>query len=1035
MANLVPGVYERLLTDRLAGEIARLPTGMVHGLSRLDPGEAHELLARHVHDQLLSVLQAMSREQGDALPDQIALSNLILEAIAGAARTMDAADPLLEPSQVLGRVYQHRLGVAPPEPPFYGLSTSTLILNDGENVGLSAVLKRELLSADSVDLICAFINHNGVRILLDEFRGVCGRGQLRIVTTTYMGATQRRALDELVDLGARVKVAYETPPTHTKLHAKAWLMKRATGYDTALVGSSNISHSALMDGLEWNVRLTRVDTPHVIKHFQTTFDRYWSDSTFEDYEPGRDAERLDRALEAPRSGASALVANIEVTARPHQVDILESLDADRERGKYKSLVVAATGTGKTVVAALDYKRLRRRHQDLKLLFVAHRREILEQSALTFRAVLRDGGFGEDWVDGRTPSQWRHVFASIQTIHANGVSRFAADHFDMVIVDEFHHAMAETYQALLKHVCPRYLLGLTATPERTDGRSVAELFEGASTTELRLWDALDEGILCPFQYFAINDDVDLQQVSWEGGKYRVSELEQAYVARGEHRAALVFENVRRIVADWTSMRALGFCVSKRHAEFMAQQFQQFGASAAYVTADTPGPERDDLIRRLRDGELQVLFAVDLFNEGVDIPEVDTVLFLRPTESATVFIQQLGRGLRLCEGKPCLTALDFVGMHNTRFRFDLRLRAMTGQSRAAVARQVEEGFTHLPLGCTIEMDEIAKGRVLANLRAALPSNTRRLVEELRSLAGGRADYPLAMYLAETGLDYDDLYRSDRCYTALKRQAGLLPCERTDAETSLGARIARLTSIADVERLRFYNQLLAQPECPRATQMTKREQRMLYMLLYALFTDTGPGTLDASLRRLWAEPAIGREIVELTDLLYDVGHTVTHQIEVPDLADVPLRTHGTYTRDEVIAAMGIAKPSSMREGVRWCPEYQTDVLFVTLRKTESEYSITTLYDDRVVSPTEFHWESQSGTREGSPTGQRYISHEEQGSTVLLFVREARKGDQRTQPYLCAGPVHYLRHEGECPMRITWRLEVPLPAAVYPRLKAAAG
>jgi superfamily II DNA or RNA helicase len=346
--------------------------------------------------------------------------------------------------------------------------------------------------------------------------------------------------------------------------------------------------------------------------------------------------------------------------------------------------------------------------------------------------MNDHSFGELFVDGQAPTEWRHVFASVQSLSAARMRDEDLTRFDVVIVDEFHHAEASTYQRLLERIEPRLLLGMTATPERSDGVDVRRWFDDRAAFEMRLWDALDQRLLSPFQYFGVGEEVDLSSLTWRRGAYAAEELSNVLTG-DDARVRHVLRQVHDIVEDPRTMRALGFCVSVTHAQFMAQRFNEAGIAAEAVLGETKSEDRAEAIRRLRSGELQVLFTVDLFNEGFDVPDIDTVLFLRPTESATLFLQQLGRGLRKAEGKACLTVLDFIGRQHQEFRFDLRFRAITGRSRRQVERDVEEGFPLLPSGCSIQLDRVAQDIVLRNVRQQLKNTSKMLVREAQRLAG--------------------------------------------------------------------------------------------------------------------------------------------------------------------------------------------------------------------------------------------------------------------------------------------------------------
>jgi hypothetical protein len=651
-------------------------------------------------------------------------------------------------------------------------------------------------------------------------------------------------------------------------------------------------------------------------------------------------------------------------------------------------------------------------------------------------VLRDGAFGELYVDGSRPERWRHVFASIQSLAALGPATIDPQHFDVVIVDEFHHAAADTYRALLDHVRPKVLLGLTATPERTDGQPVTGWFDGRFAAELRLWEAIDEGLLAPFQYFGIHDDLDLSSLTWRRGGYDLAELSNVLTG-DDMRTAKVVQALKDKVLDPRQMRALGFCVSVEHAEYMARRFDRAGIPAVAVSATTPHADRDAALRRLRTRDVNAVFAIDLFNEGVDVPDVDTVLFLRPTESATLFLQQLGRGLRHAPGKEGLTVLDFVGRQHRKFRFDLRFRALTRATRREVADQVDAGFPFLPAGCSIDLDHDVHRLVLDNIRHALPSTWRERVAELRHLG----DVDLATYLRETDLALEDVYRgTSGGWSRLRAEAAFGPPVTGDEAIRLQRAVGRLLHIDDDERLDLYRDLLTAPEPPRGLDRTgdERRRRLLAMLHFGLWgVSEKMASLDEGFERLWRHPHIRREVSEVLDVLADRATALVRPLGLP--LPVPVGVHARYARDELLAAFGIgsvSRPPSLREGVKWDAVSQCDLFFVTLAKSEKDYSPTTLYRDYAIAPDLFHWESQSFIGPDSTTGRRYVNHRREGSHVLLFVREynSRTGGG-AMPYVALGPCTYVTHERSHPMAITWRLHHRMPAELFEHARVAAG
>ncbi len=1053
MGELRPGVYEQLITAGLDRQLRAIADELVFR-DRLDPADADVTLARHLEvltrRALRSIPKNASDDDRDLIDRQVALANQIAAAIFEAAPHVAVDADLVAEGALLAEISSPTGTPHTPtqvERPEVPLSASALLVNGRDQPRIGSEVQRELSSADRVDLLCAFVKWHGLRVIEGKLQELIERRRaagepvpLRVITTTYVGATERRALDRLVELGAQVKVSYET--RMTRLHAKAWLFHRDSGYSTAYVGSSNLSKSALLDGLEWNVRLSDVAQSHLLDTFRATFEEYWQDPTFESYDPTDEDQRirLDNALAAEGGGPADLpiqLTSLDVRPWGYQREILDELTAEREvHGRSRNLVVMATGTGKTVVAGLDYRRLREAGQVDSLLFIAHRKEILQQSQSTFAHIMRDGSFGEQLVGGQRPTEWRHLFASVQSLANLDLTQLTADRFDMVIVDEFHHAgpETETYARVLKYLQPKYLLGLTATPERADGQDVLHWFDGRIAVELRLWEALDRNLLVPFQYFGVADGTDLSQLRWKRGSgYLPSELTNVYTGH-EMRVRIILESLREKVADIARMRAIGFCVSIDHAEFMAQAFNKAGIPSMAVTSRTAAAERQAALEALRAREIKAVFTVDLFNEGVDIPEIDTVLFLRPTESATVFLQQLGRGLRLADNKPCLTVLDFIGNQNREFRFDLRYRALTGRTRRELAREVEQGFPTLPAGCHISLDRVAAKTVLDNVQASLRINWTGLIAELRQ-AG---DCSLAEFLDETGMEIEDLYRRrNGGWAGLRRSAGIDRRPVGDDDSKLAGAIGRMLHLDDLERINFLGALLSAPSPPALATVDERSSRLLAMTHFSLWGWDEPlANLDRNLRRLWENPARREEILDVLEVLRGRIRRVTRP--VAPVGGLPLHLHARYSLAELLAAFGVPKPSTSRgAGVRWIPEEQADVFWFNLRKSEKHYSPTTMYADRAISPTLFQWESQNSAHDGTGAGERYVHHQERGSTVHLFFRESKEpdGELGAPPYLYAGPATYVSHTGARPMRIIWKLAHELPADVFHAARVAAG
>ena len=1022
------GLYESLITAGLRRSIDGAP-GLESDIGAVDIADEVHVLAAHIAE---AVAARLGRLRGSE--ERIAIANQVLEIVES---DLGLIEP---PTRELRALYR------PPGPgvlpqyqvrPKTPLKDAALLTNAHGEPTLANELKTELDSADSVDLLCAFVMWRGVRLLAPALERLNRDGvPFRVLTTTYIGGTEREALDRLIrDYGAQVKVQYDA--ARTRLHAKAWLFRRGTGFDTAYVGSSNLTTAALLDGVEWNVRLSTKSSPALLQKFDATFDAYWNLAEFERYDPDLDRDRLDDALleAAGRKTTDRVtisLSGLQVRPYPYQQEMLDALEAERSvHDRHRNLVVAATGSGKTVVAALDYRRLAggTAQDPPSLLFVAHRKEILEQSLRTYREVLTDPDFGELYVGGARPERWRHVFASVQSLTAYGVENIPPNAFEVVVIDEFHHAEARTYRAIIERLRPRELLGLTATPERADGTDVRSFFDGRTAVELRLWDALGADLLCPFHYFAVADGTDLRGVTWSRGRYDEAELSGLFTGN-DARVRIVLKELGDKVADVGAMRALGFCVSVAHAEYMALRFLEAGIPARAVSGGTPLSERDEILADLRARRINAVFAVDVLNEGLDVPDVDTILMLRPTESATIFLQQLGRGLRRTPTKAVLTVLDFIGYQRKEFSFSHRYRALTGDTRRSLERQVEEGFPFLPSGCQIVLSKQAQELVLDNIRSQVSNRWQQIVRELRTL--GDSGVSLQNFLAESGIELSDiLRRGSHSWTRLRRDAGLPTAPGSDMEERLLKRVRAFAHVDDRDRAYAYSRILRDPKAAESPR-TAAEERLARMLFHSLWSDGGGfNSYGEGLQALGSEAATRSEIAEVVDIAYSASRHVPTDLDGP-LADVPLKVHASYQREEILAALDFPHaPSTFREGVWYSAERSVDAFLITLHKSEADYSPTTMYADYPISPTLFHWESQSTTSVASKTGQRYLSG---SSTVLLFVRQRQTDEFGTAPYLFLGPATYVSHQGDRPIAITWKLKHPMPADFFNAASAVA-
>lgn len=1033
------GLYEQIINKGIEAELAE--SDKKSQTAPIDAAEASKVLAKYVSEVVERGLENL-KDNGADLIEQIALANQIITTVEKETKETEfdsfsiaeRAEQLLALFDRKNSIWslKERAEVIRPET---SIAQSSLFTGAIHEPQMYSELKKEIVSSNRIDMLVSFIKWSGLRLIIDELTAFAQKGgELRIITTSYMGATDVKAIEELCKLpNTQIKVSYNTKIT--RLHAKAYVFYRDTGFTTAYVGSSNLSNAALTSGLEWNTKITKKDLPETIDKITATFEFYWNDREFEYYNEGQ-RERLARALKAEKyfDSNNPQIYTMEIQPYSYQREILDKLEAERTvRGYTRNLIVAATGTGKTVISALDYRRFCKQNsgQPCRLLFVAHREEILKQSLYTFRAVLKDANFGDMFVGNYRPDNLDYLFISIQTFNSQGfTAKTSPDYYDYIIIDEFHHAAAPTYQKLLEYYQPKILLGLTATPERMDGKSILGYFNNRIAAEIRLPEAIDRKLLSPFQYFGVTDTVDLDKLKWSAGGYDKAELSNIYTMSGfvaQQRADLVISSLLKYVTDVDDVKGLGFCVTVDHAAYMCQYFNEHGIPSMFLTGKSPDEERRSAKDNLIAGKVRFIFVVDIYNEGVDIPEVNTVLFLRPTESLTIFLQQLGRGLRLAEDKECLTVLDFIGQANRKYNFEDKFAALLSNTTRSVTREIKDGFISAPKGCYIQLEKKAAKYVLDNIRASY-GNTAGLVTRVASFEEDTGlKLNLASFLDFYHLDPRNLYKF-ATFSRLCARADLIDDFTEPLEETITKALARLAVIDSRRWITFLLNLLPRLDDVEFHKLPDIEKKMLQMFYITLW---GKAVEDWNSDEVWDNfyaladsPVLLNEMIELLKYKYDHIDFIDAPVDVG--FDCPLDLHCTYTRDQLLVALDFLKPSTVREGVKWLPDHNLDVFFITLNKSDKDYSPTTMYNDYSVNEWLFHWQSQSTTGADSPTGQRYIHHKERGSRVLLFVREF-KGDRITngaEAYSYLGTASYVKHEGSRPMNITWKLDAPIPA-----------
>ena len=1047
MENLNDGIYENLLTDELRQKLNALD--QARRIARLETPEqalTADYLTRTLTEHIKRSLNIVGKSKGKE-KEGYQLANRILQAISEYDESLeflkdqhfvdDEKNLLTEISAPASK---------PLDRPSTPLTSPSLFTGSSGSPQLGNELELELESADRVDMLVSFIKSAGINLLYPALERFTARGgRLRVITTTYLGASDPAAIHKLKSLpNTEIKVSYDTK--HSRLHAKAYFIHRNSGLSCAYIGSANLSHAAMTSGLEWTVKLPMPELPDLFRRCEAQFEGYWESPSFKDYHN----DDFDYLVEAtrrekyPTENKTTTLTTFTLSPFEHQSIVLDELEEARaQRSQFRNLVVAATGTGKTMIAAFDYQRLCEAGKPRpKLLFLAHRKEILEQAQDSFRQVLIDGNFGESLYDGRKPAKHDHLFCSVPSFNSRSlIAEFGPDYWDVVILDEAHHGKADSYRDILQILKPKMLLGLTATPERMDGSSIAEDFDSPLAAEIRLPDALEKKLLCPFHYYAVSDNVDFSSLSWKRGKYDATELNNLLTG-DDLRVSLIIKKIIQYLPspldpgnfDHLHVKGLGFCVSQDHAHFMAEQFNAAGIKAMALDSDTPADARRAARNDLKSGAINFIFTVDLFNEGVDIPAVNCLLFLRPTESHVIYLQQFGRGLRHSKGKEQVTVLDFIGKERKEFRYDLRLKSLLPGKRNDLRKEIEVGFPHLPAGCNIQFERTAKERIIKNIRRTY-NNPDLRIDEAFSQWKGHPSPSFTEFIKHTEENPTELL-TRKSWSDWKEASGFSTIPECDQHSPELNSLARASMITSPRYLQFLSDLLHASSAELQQLVKAPYTASAYYILWNKAGNAfGFTSYTEAFTQLKQNKRYSSDLLEIIE--YAQSNQVTRaQISLP--CPSPLELHGEYTMREVSSAFGKANLETSGPtgtGVISVKEHKLYLHFVTFEKTEKLFSESTMYRDFLSSRSKLHWESQSNTSQATPTGQNYIHHQERGYTILFFARLRKAEGKLTSPFTYLGPATYVSAKGDRPIEMVWELEHPVTHSFFHEAKLAAG
>lgn len=741
--------------------------------------------------------------------------------------------------------------------------------------------------------------------------------------------------------------------------------------------------------------------------------------------------------------------------KTHQVRVLEKLQYERSQiHSFKNLIIAATGTGKTAISAFDFKDLNKatiqnKGRKARILFIAHREKILKQSRETYRSVMIDANFGEIWSGHTVPNSRGNLdqlFITIQTLNnhwADTFERLGADYYDYIVIDEVHHSAAGSYREIFNRFSPEIFIGLTATPERMDGKEIKSDFNNRFAAEIRLQEALNQRLLSPFDYFCITDNtIDLRTVPCRGDTYDKGILNCLIKESNKARFALIESALHKYLTEPRDCKAVCFCAGIEHAETMARMLSETGCKAKSITSSNSA-ELDVASGMLARGEINYLCVADILNEGVDIPEIDTILFLRPTESLTIFLQQLGRGLRLADGKTCLTVLDFVAQASKSYNYERRFRALVGKSTKSVTEEIKNGFRFLPHGCSITMEREAQEYILRNINDAI-FNIRRLSHEVLHFEHNTGqELTLRNFLENFGLDIRTIFKTPGSWCRLKARAGKPVHSSWKANSKyvdlMEGGLKRLFHTNSYHYLMFIKNLIVNKFCFKPS--CSREEKFAKMFYYTLWLEPIEKInrihnkqfkdIPEAIESLSNEQWIIEDLQTLVDMKLESLETTTHWMEVNATAEIEL--YGCYSADEIHLLLEDKIGRFQVAGTQYNHEQKFAMVFVTLNKSDKEYSPSTQYEDYAISQNQFHWQSMNKTRTDSREGQRLLNQKENGWKYILFVRDTKKDEYDiTNGYYCLGTMDFNSSHGECPMNVIWDMHEPIPAIILETAKA---
>ncbi|KGM98067.1 DEAD/DEAH box helicase [Clostridium botulinum] len=922
------------------------------------------------------------------------------------------------------------------------------LITNSERGNLLNELKKCLSECERFYFSVAFINFSGLQLLLDSFKELEEKGvRGKIITSTYLNFTEPKALKRIKNF-SNIDLKIFVASNEKGFHTKAYIFENQDEYKI-IIGSSNITQRAVKSNVEWNVKVISKKEDKFSCEVIKEYLELWESTSFVDDEFLNSYNNFIQEIRKTEKKTLEF-KNYEII-KPNYMQnrAISNLNRLRLQGEDKALVVAATGTGKTYMSAFDVIN----YNPKKMLFLVHREDILKGAEATFRKLVKNKNKTTGFLTGtRKDISADYLFSTIQSMN-NNLDSFKADEFGYIIIDEAHHASSPAYKNAMNYFKPKFILGMTATPERCDNESIFEVFDENLALEIRLSEALENELIVPFHYFGITDieginleNVDINDISELTKRLKVNE-----------RVDFIIDKMNFYGYEGEKCKCIGFCVSIEHARYMAEEFNKRGIKSVHLTGKNSPEEREAYIKSLEseDDDLEIIFTVDIFNEGVDIPSINLVLMLRPTNSPIVFIQQLGRGLRKHSDKTFLTVLDFIGNHNKAFLIALALNGGRYYDKDSLKVSVAKQFENIP-GCTnIQMDRIAQERILEQLNNENFNSMKYLKEEyleFKKLNGGKVPYLLLDYIKYDGapeplrfvnkektyigfvsrIEKDEelqkLLQNETFYKILKEFSSKLPLKRVyefsiikyliyNEKISLNeAKREILKHINDVDDISIVHALNVLNQGYDDSGQLKNNIRCFNLDNGKLTaTEDFKNIINDKKYRVYIEDVINYGIIRYEK---EFGE---EYYEVPFL-----KLYEQYQMVDIALLSNYTKTHSSFRGSGLLANGKEYFLFIDLHK-EEDIKESINYNDKFIDRETFQWQSPNTTSQESERGKNIIYNRERGVNLHLFVRKYKTIDKIVQPYIYIGKGDVEEFYGEKPITTILKLENKVPHGIY--------